>query len=119
MVKKVKVTPVNVDTEKKPVVVKERKRRRRKQMKTEIKRLRRSCAPIIPLSFFKRTFHELAPHLRVQKTALNALREAVEREGHGLFEASLAIMESSKKHSITKAHLQAATNVPTLRLGNA
>ena len=106
-------TKTNINTEHK------KRKRRRKQVSSQIRRLRLSSKPIIPLSYFQRIFREVAPGFRVQKRALKALRECTEREGHGLFEASVAVMNSSNKHSLTKEHLEAAKHVPMLRMGNA
>lgn len=101
-------------------VKKEKRKNKRKQsLPVQIRKLRKKQGPIIPLSFFYRTFREIAPGYRVQKKALKALRECTERESHGLFEASLAVMESSKKQSLTPSHMQAAVDIPLLRMGNA
>lgn len=119
MVRRTKPEAVEATTKTKINTERKKPRRRRKQVSSQIKRLRLSCKPIVPLSYFQRVFREVAPGFRVQKRALKALRECTEREGHGLFEASLAIMNSSNKHSLTKAHLEAAESIPALRMGNA
>ena len=108
--------PVKIPDKSKPI---KKKRSRRKQASSQIKKLRKSTAPILPLSFFARAFKAQAPSLRIQNSALKAIRESVEREAHGLFESALAVMESSKKNSLTQRHLQAANNIPLLRMGNA
>ena len=107
------------DIKTEPLKPKRRRNKRKQSIPVQIRRLRKKPGPIVPLSYLYRTFKELAPGLRIQKEALKALRECTEREAHGLFEASLAVMESSKKHSLTPAHMEAATNIPLLRLGNA
>lgn len=119
MVRRTKPEVVESTTKSKINTDRKKPRRRRKQVSSQIRRLRLSSKPLVPLSYFQRIFREVAPGYRVQKRALKALRECTEREGHGLFEASLAIMNSSNKHSLTKEHLEAAQHVPMLRMGNA
>jgi len=97
---------------------KPRKKNRRKQLETTIRRLRASTKPLIPLRVVHTLFKDIAPGKRIQKKALFALREALTNEAHGMFEAAVAIKDSSNKASLTVKHLQAARDVTMLLAGN-
>jgi histone H3/H4 len=97
---------------------KPRKKNRRKQVESQIRHLRRSTKPMLPLSFIREFFNKEAPGMRVQRSALEALRTAVTAEAHGLFESAAAVMESSDKSTLGVRHLQAVKKVELMRPGN-